>query len=131
MVFSQDRVQQRRLRRPSTFLLLEVLTVFSPDRVLQRLPLRMLTFRLVEVFTVHAQDRVLRLFLDLNTAMMLLGVHVEVEDLLDDLKAPSQDRAQQPEVELRHRPFAGRLFVLPCARRGCGFIDFRRGGRVR
>ena len=32
--------------------------------------------------------------------MMLLGVHAEVEDLLQVLKAPSQDRAQQPEVEL-------------------------------
>ena len=60
----------------------------------------MLTFRLVEVFTVYAQDRVLRRFLELNTLMMLLGVHAEVEDLLEVLKAPSQDRAQQPEVEL-------------------------------
>ena len=32
--------------------------------------------------------------------MMLLGVHAEVEDLLEVLKAPSHDRAQQPGVEL-------------------------------
>ena len=68
----------------------------------------------MEVFTVYAQDRVSRRFLDLNTAMMLLGVHAEVEDLSEVLKAPSQDRAQQPEV--------GRLFILPCAA-GCRFID--------
>ena len=99
-VFTPDRVPQRRLRRSLTFLLVEVLTVFSPDRVPQRLPLRMLNFRLVEVFTVYAHDRVFRRFLDLITAMMLFGVHAEVEDLLEVLKAPSQDRAQQPEVEL-------------------------------
>ena len=100
VAFSQDRVQQRRLRRSLTFLPVEVLTVFSPDRVPQRLPLRMLNFRLVEVFTFYAQDRVFRRFLDLNTAMMLLAVHAEVEDLLEVLKALSQDRAQQSEVEL-------------------------------
>ena len=72
---------------------------FLPDRVVQRLLLRMLTFRLVEVLTIYEKDREKLSFLDLNTDMMLLSVHAEVEDLLEVLKAPSQDRAQQPEVE--------------------------------
>ena len=99
---SQDRCQQRLwLSRLPTFLLpVEVLTIFSPDRVLQRPSPRMLNFWLVVVFTTYAQDRVLRRFLQLNTAMMLLGVHAEVEDLFEVLKALSQDIAQQPEVEL-------------------------------
>ena len=98
--FAHNRVQQSRLRRSLTLPQVEGLTVFSPDRVPQRLPLRMLNFRLMEVCTVHAQDRVPLRFLDLNTAMMLLGVHAEVEDLMEVLKASSEDRAHQPEVEL-------------------------------
>ena len=119
-IFAHNRVQQRRLRRSLTFLPVEVLTVFSPGKVPQRLS--MLNFRLAEVFTVYAQARVFLRFLDLNTAMMLPGVHAEVEDLLEVLKAPSQDRAQQPEVELVTAGFAGCFFILPSAA-GCGFID--------
>ena len=120
VAFSQDRVQQRRLRRPSTFLQVEVLTVFSSDRVPQRLPLRMLNFRLVEVFTVYAQDRVFRRFLNLNTTMMLLGVHAEVEDLLEVLSVLG--RTTTARGRARRRRFAGRFFTLPSAA-GCGFID--------
>ena len=116
-IFAHNRVQQRRLRRSLTFVPVEVLTVFSPGRVPQRLPLSMLNFWLVEVFTVCAQDRVFRRFLDLNTAMMLLGVHAEVEDLLEVLKAPSQDRAQQPEVEV---VIAGLLGASSCCLRQQG-----------
>ena len=59
-------------------------------------------------------DRVFRRFLDLNTAMVLLGVYAEVEDLLEVLKAPSQDRAQQPEVDL---VIAGLLDASSCCLR--------------
>ena len=128
-IFAHNRVQQRWLRRSLTFLLVEGLTVFSLDRVPQRLPLRMLNFRPVEVFTVHVQDRVPRRFLDLNTAAMLLGVHAEVEDLLEVLRAPSQDRAHQPEVEL---VVAGSLAdSSSCLDRRLRLHQVQGGGRVR
>ena len=110
LVFNQDRVQQRPLRRSLTFLLVEVLAVFSPDGVPQRLPLRMLSCQLVEVCTVYAQDRVFLRFLNLNTAMMLFDIHAV-------LKSPSQDRAQQPEVEL---VIAGLLDASSCCLRHQG-----------
>ena len=48
--------------------------------------------------------------------MLLLGVHAEVEELLEVLNTLSQDRAQQPEVEL---VIAGLLVVSSsCLTRG-------------
>ena len=106
LVFTQNRVQQFCMflrsaflsglwRRLFSLLLRNALLSGSWSRSLIS-PFLVETFLVVEVFTVYAPDRVSRRFLDLNTAMMLLGVHAEVEVL----EAPSQDRAQQPEVEL-------------------------------
>ena len=79
------------------FLLVQVLVSFSRDMIQQQLvPSRSPSGGLHG----YAEDRVLRRFLDLNTPMLLLGVHAELDDLLEVLKAPSQDRAQQPDVEL-------------------------------
>ena len=67
------------------------------------------------VFKIFSQDRVLLRFLELNTLMSLLGVPAEVEDL-EVLNTLSQDRAQQPEVEL---VIAGLLVVSSsCLTRG-------------
>ena len=87
--FSQDRVQQRRLRRSLTFLLLVEAFVVSdipagggPHGFLPTQGGGLQDFFAGQGFTA---------FLDFNTLMMLLGVHAEVEDLLEVLKAPSQD----------------------------------------
>ena len=81
-------------------------------KTLSRLSRDRVQLRLVVVFKIFSQVRVLLRFLELNTLMLLLGVHAEVEDLLEVLNTLSQDRAQQPEVEL---VIAGLLVVSSLA----------------